>query len=66
MPLNSINRPFQPPQVVLGRNAINYYRNPGNVLARVTVMLVIAGLEVRCRSTLVSSSLLSIACMHLQ
>jgi hypothetical protein len=33
--------------VVLARNFINYYRNPGNVLARITVMLVIAGLEVR-------------------
>ncbi|TFJ85277.1 hypothetical protein NSK_003700 [Nannochloropsis salina CCMP1776] len=32
-------------RVVLRRNFTNYYRNPGNVLARVTVMLVIAGLE---------------------
>lgn len=32
-------------RVVLGRNFINYYRNPGNVLARITVLLVIAGLE---------------------
>ncbi|GAB5035572.1 abc transporter g family protein [Nannochloropsis oceanica] len=32
-------------RVVLGRNFTNYYRNPGNVLARISVMLFIAGLE---------------------